>query len=341
MRVVLVALHRMLQLCPNFPSPDFLTHSNVAHVRSSQYIGSQLQYSVCLLAESHRAARSAVGKGPQQQHREEQRERAADVATASQSPEPSSNTNRNNNATAAIASISPPMQDLPPASQHTPTSSSPAPHPSRGNAAVKSLVTSHNGAVTSALAGTKRAFEGQTAIDSAQCLDNSEATVTKTTNKIANSNHDERSRRMASSNADSIAPLAGDDSPLEGDDDCEEAEAVADSTSGGDASDDDDSSDHPEARERRDSGVGSSLTRAPSDRRRHRIRWHSFVKSHRPSLNSENLQVARMSAGQLMVLRKLCLLKVTSLMEKYSPSNRSGWNWFVASPHSLTQVLSL
>ncbi len=64
-----------------------------------------------------------------------------------------------------------------------------------------------------------------------------------------------------------------------------------------------------------------------SDRRRHRIRWHSFVKSHRPSLNSQNLQISNMSAGQLMVLRKLSLLKVTALIEKYSPTNRSGWNW--------------
>ncbi len=82
-------------------------------------------------------------------------------------------------------------------------------------------------------------------------------------------------------------------------------------------------------RERRDSGVGSSLTRAPSDRRRHRFRWHSFVKSHRPSLSTRLLQIAGMSVGQLMLLRKLSLLKVTALMEKYSLSNKSGWNWLV------------
>ena len=64
-----------------------------------------------------------------------------------------------------------------------------------------------------------------------------------------------------------------------------------------------------------------------SDRRRHRIRWHSFVKSHRPSLNSRNLQISNMSAGQLLVMHKLSLLKVTAIMEKYSPTIRSGWNW--------------
>ncbi|XP_064637812.1 uncharacterized protein LOC135494012 isoform X2 [Lineus longissimus] len=80
-------------------------------------------------------------------------------------------------------------------------------------------------------------------------------------------------------------------------------------------------------RERRDSGMGSSLTRAPSDRRRPRIRWHSFQKSHRPSLGSRNLQISNLSAGQLMVLRKLSLLKLTAMMERYSPSNKTGWNW--------------
>ncbi|XP_074651788.1 rho GTPase-activating protein 7-like isoform X2 [Tubulanus polymorphus] len=81
------------------------------------------------------------------------------------------------------------------------------------------------------------------------------------------------------------------------------------------------------ARERRDSGVGSSLTRTPSERRRPRIRWHSFQKSHRPSLGSKNLQISSHSAGQLMVLRKLALLKLTGIMDKYSPSNRTGWSW--------------
>ncbi|XP_064607724.1 rho GTPase-activating protein 7-like isoform X2 [Liolophura sinensis] len=83
------------------------------------------------------------------------------------------------------------------------------------------------------------------------------------------------------------------------------------------------------SRERRDSGVGSSLTRAPSDRRRTRIRWHSFQKSHRPSFNSRSLQIIGFSAGQLMVLKKLAMVKLTAIMEKYSPVNRTGWNWVV------------
>ncbi|XP_046371993.2 rho GTPase-activating protein 7-like isoform X3 [Haliotis rufescens] len=91
----------------------------------------------------------------------------------------------------------------------------------------------------------------------------------------------------------------------------------------------DDSLDNIEGRERRDSGVGSSLTRAPSDKKRKRIRWHSFQKCHRPSLNSRDLQIAALSVRQLMVLRKLSLLKLTAIMEKYSPTNRTGWNWMV------------
>ena len=73
-----------------------------------------------------------------------------------------------------------------------------------------------------------------------------------------------------------------------------------------------------------------------SDRRRHRIRWHSFMKQHRPSFNSQNMLISSMSVGQMMVLHKLCLLKITALMERYSPSNRSGWNWLVTFPqHAL------
>ncbi|ELT92701.1 hypothetical protein CAPTEDRAFT_219638 [Capitella teleta] len=77
-----------------------------------------------------------------------------------------------------------------------------------------------------------------------------------------------------------------------------------------------------ESRERRDSGVGSSLTRRAS-----RIRWHSFIQSHRPL--SQSMPLSTLTASQLMLLRKLALLKVTTLMEKHSPSNRSGWNWIM------------
>ncbi|XP_066570826.1 stAR-related lipid transfer protein 8 isoform X3 [Amia ocellicauda] len=79
-----------------------------------------------------------------------------------------------------------------------------------------------------------------------------------------------------------------------------------------------------EMRERRDSGVGASLTR-PS----RKLRWHSFQNSHRPSLNSASLEINRQSAAQLNLLQKFSLLRLTAIMEKYSVSNKHGWSWTV------------
>lgn len=82
-------------------------------------------------------------------------------------------------------------------------------------------------------------------------------------------------------------------------------------------------------RERRDSGVGHSLTRASSDRRRKKIRWHSFQRSHRPDVNCRAQQVNALTVGQLVRLQKLALLKLTGIMEKCLPVNKSGWNWMM------------
>ncbi|XP_006893622.1 PREDICTED: rho GTPase-activating protein 7 isoform X1 [Elephantulus edwardii] len=77
--------------------------------------------------------------------------------------------------------------------------------------------------------------------------------------------------------------------------------------------------------ERRDSGVGASLTRS----NRHRLRWHSFQSSHRPSLNSVSLQINCQSVAQMNLLQKYSLLKLTALLEKYTPSNKHGFSWAV------------
>ncbi|XP_053434312.1 rho GTPase-activating protein 7 isoform X2 [Nycticebus coucang] len=77
--------------------------------------------------------------------------------------------------------------------------------------------------------------------------------------------------------------------------------------------------------ERRDSGVGASLTRST----RHRLRWHSFQSSHRPSLNSVSLQINCQSVAQMNLLQKYSLLKLTALLEKYTPSNKHGFSWAV------------
>ncbi|XP_067852204.1 rho GTPase-activating protein 7 isoform X2 [Heptranchias perlo] len=73
----------------------------------------------------------------------------------------------------------------------------------------------------------------------------------------------------------------------------------------------------------RDSGVGSSLTHA---NRRQRLCWPS-----EQNVNPQNLhlQIDSQSAAQLNLLQKLALLKLTTLMDKYSPSSKQGWNWTV------------
>ena len=60
------------------------------------------------------------------------------------------------------------------------------------------------------------------------------------------------------------------------------------------------------------------------------VRWHSFQRG---SLYPEPMDplcpraMASMSCGQLLVLRKLALLKLTACMERYCPTHRTGWNW--------------
>ncbi|XP_076318781.1 uncharacterized protein LOC143229842 isoform X2 [Tachypleus tridentatus] len=100
----------------------------------------------------------------------------------------------------------------------------------------------------------------------------------------------------------------------------------------------DDTSLHEEAekptRERRDSGVGSSLTRSSLFvRPESQIHWFLSVRRQSSvsirTVTSHGLHISSLSACQLMKLRKLSLLKLTSLMEKYNPTSRTGWNWGV------------
>ncbi|NXP70608.1 STA13 protein, partial [Ramphastos sulfuratus] len=79
-----------------------------------------------------------------------------------------------------------------------------------------------------------------------------------------------------------------------------------------------------ETRERRDSGVGASLTRPCR-----KLRWHSFQNSHRPSLTSASLEINRQSSAQLNLLQKCSLLRLTAIMEKYSVPHKQAWTWTV------------
>lgn len=78
-----------------------------------------------------------------------------------------------------------------------------------------------------------------------------------------------------------------------------------------------------------DSGVPSSpVMRSPSVRKR-RVRWHSFqVSCERESMIVSN-KIMSLSAGQLNVLKKLSLLRLTAVLERYSCQNRNGWHWTV------------
>ncbi|XP_077403435.1 stAR-related lipid transfer protein 13 isoform X2 [Vanacampus margaritifer] len=75
-------------------------------------------------------------------------------------------------------------------------------------------------------------------------------------------------------------------------------------------------------RDRRDSGVGASLTRP-------RVRWPSFRTSAHLNQPSSSLHISSQSAAQLCLLHKFSLLRLTAIMEKYSMSNKHGWTWSV------------
>ncbi|XP_047408357.1 stAR-related lipid transfer protein 13 isoform X6 [Sciurus carolinensis] len=79
-------------------------------------------------------------------------------------------------------------------------------------------------------------------------------------------------------------------------------------------------SEAPGVRERRDSGVGASLTRP-----NRRLRWNSFQLSHQPQLSLASPHISSQTAGQLNLLQRFSLLRLTAIMEKYSMSNKHGW----------------
>ena len=58
-----------------------------------------------------------------------------------------------------------------------------------------------------------------------------------------------------------------------------------------------------------------------------KLRWHSFQNSHRPSLNSESLEINRQFASKIHLLHKGSLLRLTTFMEKYTIPHKQGWVW--------------
>lgn len=104
--------------------------------------------------------------------------------------------------------------------------------------------------------------------------------------------------------------------------------------------------------ERCDSGVGSSLSRSPSAPGKPRVRWHSFQRQHarhlqrRPAnpmnssggsgsarTSSDVVPIDSLSVVQVMQVQKMAMIRVTSLMERFSAAStaasRSGWQFGV------------
>ncbi|XP_042639350.1 stAR-related lipid transfer protein 13 [Orycteropus afer afer] len=79
-------------------------------------------------------------------------------------------------------------------------------------------------------------------------------------------------------------------------------------------------SEAPGVRERRDSGVGASLTRP-----NRRLRWSSFQLAHQPQPSTTSPLISNQTAGQLNLLQRFSLLRLTAVMERYSLSNKHGW----------------
>ncbi|EGV98874.1 stAR-related lipid transfer protein 13 isoform X2 [Cricetulus griseus] len=77
-------------------------------------------------------------------------------------------------------------------------------------------------------------------------------------------------------------------------------------------------------KERRDSGVGASLTRP-----NRRLRWSSFQLSHQPQPSPATLHISSQTAAQLNLFQRFSLLRLTAIMEKCSMSNKHGWTWSV------------
>ncbi|NXB00815.1 RHG07 protein, partial [Cnemophilus loriae] len=77
--------------------------------------------------------------------------------------------------------------------------------------------------------------------------------------------------------------------------------------------------------ENRDGGNGPKLKQYLS--RRHGKQHWSVEES--MNLESLSLQTDGQSAAQLARTQKLALLKLTALMDRYSPSSKQGWNWTI------------
>lgn len=56
-------------------------------------------------------------------------------------------------------------------------------------------------------------------------------------------------------------------------------------------------------------------------------RNHPQLPHHRPSLNSESLEINRQFATQIHLLHKCSLLRLTAFLEKYTVPQKHSWGW--------------
>uniref|UniRef100_A0A4W5JTA6 DLC1 Rho GTPase activating protein n=1 Tax=Hucho hucho TaxID=62062 RepID=A0A4W5JTA6_9TELE len=68
---------------------------------------------------------------------------------------------------------------------------------------------------------------------------------------------------------------------------------------------------------------------SPLQNRPLKLRWPSFQSSHRPSHSWAQRQMGCQSVLQMNLLQKLCLLQLTALLEKHTPTNKHGFSWAV------------
>ncbi|XP_074528528.1 rho GTPase-activating protein 7 isoform X2 [Halichoeres trimaculatus] len=96
--------------------------------------------------------------------------------------------------------------------------------------------------------------------------------------------------------------------------------------------------DEDEEEEEEEEEEQKSRSAQPRSRVSQQLHWSS--EQSLPSIPSSP-GVETQSVSQFLLLQKLSLLKLTALMDKYSPSSKQGWNWTVPKPVKRTKVLEM
>ncbi|XP_044078746.1 rho GTPase-activating protein 7 isoform X2 [Siniperca chuatsi] len=84
-----------------------------------------------------------------------------------------------------------------------------------------------------------------------------------------------------------------------------------------------------------------SNTRSPQLRSRVSQQLHWSSEQNLSTSLPTSPGVENQSVSQFLLLQKLALLKLTALMDKYSPSSKQGWNWTVPKPLRKTKVMEM